>query len=65
MQGALSATLSGTESSWTDERKLETGVCSSYALIPTDRTGNPDYLNAKVTLIMDSPVLPVEMQSTL
>ena len=57
MQGALSATLSGTESSWTDERKLETGVCSSYALIPTDRTGNPDYLNAKVTLINGQPGL--------
>ena len=44
MQGALSATLAGTETSWTDDRKLETGICSSYALIPTDRTGNPDYL---------------------
>lgn len=50
MQGALSATLEGTENSWVDERELETGVCSSYALMPTDRTGNPDFLNAKVTL---------------
>lgn len=57
MQGALSATLAGTETSWTDERKLETGICSSYALIPTDRTGNPDYLNAKVTLTDGQPGL--------
>ena len=57
MQGALSATLAGTESSWIDERELETGVCSSYALIPTDRTGNPDYLNAKVTLNDGQPGL--------
>ena len=57
MQGRLSATLAGTESSWVDDRKLETGICSSYALIPTDRTGNPDYLNAKVTLIDGQPGL--------
>ena len=57
MQGALSATLAGTETSWTDERKLETGICSSYALIPTDRTGNPDYLKAKVTLTDGQPGL--------
>ena len=57
MQGALSATLAGTETSWTDDRKLETGICSSYALIPTDRTGNPDYLKAKVTLADGQPGL--------
>ena len=57
MQGALSATLAGTETSWTDDRKLETGICSSYALIPTDRTGNPDYLKAKVTLTDGQPGL--------
>ncbi len=57
MQGALSATLEGTTTTWTDERKLETGICSSYALIPTDRTGNPDYLNAKVTLVDGLPGL--------
>lgn len=57
MQGALSATLAGTETSWTDDRKLETGICSSYALIPTDRTGNPDYLKAKVTLKDGQPGL--------
>ena len=50
MENSLSASLDGTVSHWVDERELETGICSSYAIIPTDRTGNPNYLAAKVSL---------------
>ena len=57
MQGGLSATLDGTVNTWTDERELQTGICSSYALMPTDRMGNPDFLNAKVTLSNGQPGL--------
>ena len=57
MQGALSATLEATTTSWIDERGLETGICSSYAIIPTDRTGEPDFLEAKVTLANGAPGL--------
>ena len=57
MQGALSATLESTTSSWVDERELKTGICSSYAIIPTDRTGEPEYLEAKVSLADGIPGL--------
>ena len=57
MQDTLSASLDGTTSYWVDERPLETGICSSYAVIPTDRTGNPDYLAAKVSLVEGLPGL--------
>ncbi len=57
MQGTLSATLASTETSWIDERELETGICSSYALMPTDRTGEPHYLEAKVSLVNGTPGL--------
>ena len=57
MQGGLSATLDGTTDSWIDERGLDTGICSSYAIIPTDRTGEPNYLKAKVSLANGAPGL--------
>ena len=40
-----------------DERSLETGTCSSYAVIPIDRAGEPNYLEAKVTLVDGLPGL--------
>ena len=57
MQDSLSATLDGTATSWIDERSLETGTCSSYAVIPIDRAGEPNYLEAKVTLVDGLPGL--------
>lgn len=50
MQGTLSVTLDGSANYWIDERGLETGICSSYAIIPTDRAGNPNHLSAMVSL---------------
>ncbi len=50
MENSFSVTLEGTVTQWVDERELETGICSSYAIIPIDRTGNPNYLAAKVSL---------------
>ena len=49
MQDSLSAVLEGDETSWVDNRKLPTGLCASYALIPTDRTGIPDFMSGTVT----------------
>mgnify|MGYP005726824281 CR=1 FL=1 len=57
MKDSLSATLNGTMNSWIDERSLETGICASYAVIPTDRAGNPDYLEAEVSLVDGVPGL--------
>ena len=49
MQDSLSAVLDAEETSWVDNRKLPTGLCASYALIPTDRTGIPDFMSGTVT----------------
>lgn len=57
MQNSLSASLEGSANSWTDERQLETGICASYAIIPTDRAGNPEHLKAKVSLADGAPGL--------
>jgi hypothetical protein len=43
------ATVSPTTSSWTDPTFLEEGVCASYALIPTDRTGLLDISSGVVS----------------
>ena len=57
MDGSLSATLQGVESSWIDERELETGVCASYAIMPIDRAGKADFLKGKVTQVDGIPGL--------
>ena len=57
MQGTLSVELDGLANYWIDERELTTGICSSYAIIPTDRAGNPNYLAAKVSLVEGAPGL--------
>ena len=57
MDGSLSATLQGEESSWVDERELETGVCASYAIMPIDRAGKADFLKGKVTQVDGIPGL--------
>jgi len=57
MQNSLSAVLSASETSWVDNRKLPTGICSSYALIPTDRTGEPDFMSASVSTVNGLPGL--------
>ena len=43
------ATVSPTTSSWTDPSFLEEGICASYALIPTDRTGVLDITSGVVS----------------
>ena len=57
MADSLSANLTGDVNQWVDERQLETGTCSSYAVIPVDRSGEPDYMKAKVSLVDGSPGL--------
>ena len=57
MANSLSITLEGTSNSWYDERPLETGICSSYAIIPTDRAGVPKYTEAKVSTVDGTPGL--------
>ena len=34
---------------WTDPNALETGICASYAIIPVDREGNPNYQMVNIT----------------
>ena len=53
----LSASLDGITSNWTDERELTTGVCASYAIIPIDRSGEANHLEAKVTMVDGAPGL--------
>ena len=57
MANSLSITLEGTSNSWYDERPLETGICSSYAIIPTDRAGVAKYTEAKVSTVDGVPGL--------
>ncbi len=57
MQNSLSATLEGESNTWTDNRELETGICTSYAIIPIDRSGEPNYLEAKVSKVDGNPGL--------
>jgi len=57
MQNSLSASLEGSANTWVDERELETGICASYALVPTDRAGQPNHLEAKVSTINGEPGL--------
>ena len=57
MANTLSTTLSGVDSSWHDERRLEIGVCASYAVIPIDRAGEPKFTEAKVSKVDGSPGL--------
>ena len=49
MSDTLSVYLAGVEDTWYDERRLETGICASYAVIPTDRAGEAMYTEAKVS----------------
>lgn len=47
-----------TESSWIDPDHLQTGDCASYAVIPSDRAGVPDYERAAIiTTAANSPGL--------
>ena len=57
MEDSLSAVLAANETSWVDHRKLPTGMCSSYALIPTDRTGEPDFISGTVSTVNGLPGL--------
>tara|TARA_B110001452_G_scaffold266928_1_gene275107 strand:+ start:340 stop:3291 length:2952 start_codon:yes stop_codon:yes gene_type:complete len=57
MQNSLSATLEGEMDTWVDERELETGICASYAIIPIDRAGEPNYFEARVSVEDGNPGL--------
>jgi hypothetical protein len=46
---AVGLTLEATQ--WTDPEPLETGTCASYAVIPVDREGNPNYQMVNVTRV--------------
>ena len=57
LQDSFSVELAGEETSWIDNRKLTTGICASYVIMPIDRTGEPNYLSGKVTLNNGQPGL--------
>lgn len=44
----LVATIPVTIDNWLDPNFLETGECASYAIIPADRAGTPDYQKANI-----------------
>ena len=46
---AVELTIDATQ--WTDPEPLETGICASYAVIPVDREGNPNYQMVNVTRV--------------
>ena len=42
------ATIPISSTEWIDPNHLETGECASYAIIPADRAGEPDYEKANI-----------------
>ena len=47
------ATVATATDNWIDPVNLQTGDCASYAIMPADRAGNPDYLKASITTNAD------------
>ena len=45
----LVASLHPSLSGWVDPSPLPTGICASYAVMPADREGTPDFLNIEVS----------------
>jgi hypothetical protein len=43
------ATVATGTNNWVDPVHLQTGDCASYAIMPADRSGNPDYQKASIT----------------
>jgi len=46
---SLAVGLSLDSTQWTDPDALETGICASYAIIPVDREGIPNYQMVNIT----------------
>jgi hypothetical protein len=42
-------TVTTNTNNWIDPVHLQTGECASYAIMPSDRSGNPDYEKASIT----------------
>ena len=49
--------LSLTTTQWTDPEPLETGICASYALAPTNREGEPNFQLVNITRVGGSAAL--------
>ena len=43
------ASLSTSATSWIDPTPLSTGICASYAIMPADREGTPDFLHIEIS----------------
>lgn len=41
--------LSPNMNSWTDPTPLQDGICASYAIMPADREGSPDFLHIEIS----------------
>ena len=46
---SLVASISPDSTTWVDPSPLPTGVCASYAIMPADREGTPDFLHIEVS----------------
>lgn len=45
----LVASIPPNSNSWIDPSPLPTGICASYAIMPADREGSPDFLHIEIT----------------
>ena len=48
-QDTLVASVTPDSTSWIDPSPLPTGVCASYAIMPADREGTPDFLHIEIS----------------
>ena len=48
---SLAVGLSLETTQWVDPEPLETGICASYAVLPVDREGNPNYQMVNITRV--------------
>ena len=47
--GTLVASVDTSATSWIDPTPLETGICASYAIMPANREGTPDFLHIEIS----------------
>ncbi len=45
----LVASVAKDSTTWIDPSPLPTGICASYAIMPADREGNPDFLHIEIS----------------
>lgn len=54
---SFATTMALSDESWLDPEPLPTGICASYAILPIDREGNPNYEMAEIARNNGAPGL--------